>query len=71
MTKIHAEIEYFEDKKYIHSDICLNGCNFTGITQEYRQYLHSLLDEWLDCSNGTGGFYIKNENHHFNDIEND
>lgn len=70
-TTVHAEIEYQrEDGTWVHSDICPPECspdNFNRIFKRdtgsftYRQYLHSCLDEWLDNSNGTGCFYIKDE----------
>ena len=64
---IHAEIEYVrkEDNMRIHSDICPPNCNFENIDKEYRKFLHSCLDEWLDESNGTCGFYIKEEKYNF------
>lgn len=60
---VHAEIEYINsDGVNIHSDICppdhlaeyING-------EEYKKFLHECLDEWLEKSNGTGQFYIANE----------
>lgn len=59
--KVHAEVE----SDFFHSDICPNGCNFKNINNEYREFLHDCLDEWLDKSKGTGGFYIKQEGYNF------
>lgn len=65
MNNIHAEIEYVQENGLsIHSDICPPDCKF-NINNEYREFLHNCLDEWLDKSNGTGGFYIKEEKYHF------
>jgi len=61
MTIVHAEIEYIGESIPIHSDICPPNCTFDDIDAEYRQFLHDSLDEWLDKSNGTGAFYIKND----------
>jgi len=63
--KIHAEIEYKnKDGLSIHSDICPPNCQDMS-DAEYRKIIHQCLDEWLDNSKGTGGMYIKNENHNF------
>ena len=63
MKSVHAEIEYTkEDGLSIHSDICPCDCNSKGLSdEEYREFLHGSLDEWLDNSRGTGGFYIMSE----------
>ena len=71
MGKVHAEIEYQKpDGTWIHSDICPPDCSSDKIEYTfkrdtgdftYRKYLHDCLDEWLDNSNGTGIFYIKDE----------
>lgn len=65
--EIQAEIEYVrENGEKIHSDIEPGGCNSASLQDEdYRKYLHKCLDEWLDSSNGTGGFYIKDVNYKF------
>ena len=65
MKKVHGEIEYTrgEDGVSVHSDVCPPDCDFDNINAEYRKFLHDALDEWLDKSNGTGGFYIKQENY--------
>jgi len=68
MPTIHAEIEYVDKERNgmkIHSDVCPDDCDFANIDKEYRKYIHALLDEWLDKSNGTCGFYIKEESYHF------
>jgi hypothetical protein len=59
--KVHGEIQYGSGNNSIHSDICPPGCESDNIDQEYRDFLHTCLDEWLDKSNGTGMFYIKNQ----------
>lgn len=60
--KIHAEIEYTDKNgNSIHSDVCPSNCEFKNIDTNYKIFLHTLLDEWLDKSNGTGIFYIKEE----------
>jgi len=62
--KVHAEIQYDNEEGLVHSDICPFDCDSNNIKEElYRKLLHKFLDEWLDNSNGTGGFYIKNENY--------
>ena len=58
-----------EDGRNIHSDTCPPDCDFTKIDEEYRKYIHTLLDEWLDKSRGTGIFYIRE--HGFRDYGND
>lgn len=59
---VHAEIEYTRPNgENVHSDICPPKCDFNNINLKYREFLHKCLDEWLDESNGTGGFYIKQE----------
>lgn len=40
----------------IHSDLCSNNLH----DSEWREVVHSALDEWLDKSNGDGCFYIGN-----------
>jgi hypothetical protein len=67
MSTIHAEIEYLtKDGINIHSDICPPDCYSGNLSdQAYREYLHDCLDEWLENSNGTGGFYIKEEKYRF------
>jgi hypothetical protein len=59
---LQAEIEYQKpDGTWVHSDIEPRGCKFKDLDAEHREYLHGLLDEWIDKSRGTGCFYIKNE----------
>lgn len=67
LRKVHAEIEYVKESgDKIHSDICPGGCNSNGLNDsEYREFLHKCLDEWLDNSRGTGGFYIKDAEYDF------
>lgn len=63
MSKVHGEIEYKnKDGLNIHSDICPPDCAASNLTdKEYRKLLHTILDEWLDKSGGTGIFYLKEE----------
>lgn len=67
MPEIHGEIEYVrEDGTKVHSDICPKDCDSEGLkSSAYRKYLHDALDEWLDESRGTCGFYIRAGNHRF------
>ncbi len=64
---IHAEIEYLKsDNTKIHSDICPPNCSSKHLNDmKYKKFLHTCLDEWLDKSNGTGGFYVKEQSHQF------
>lgn len=60
--KFCGEIAYErKDVGGVHSDICWN-CNPKAddqtISDNHRKFLHNCLDEWLDNSNGTGGFWI-------------
>ena len=67
MATVHAEIEYTnKDGQDVHSDICPPECDIKYAGDEYRIFLHTCLDEWLNNSNGTGGFYVKDEGHKFN-----
>ena len=65
--KVHAEIEYVRpngDK--VHSDICPKDCDSNNLkSEEYRKFLHDCLDEWLNNSDGSCGFYIKDESYEF------
>lgn len=65
--KVHAEIEYVDQHgNKIHSDICPMNCDSSNLSdKEYRQFLHDCLDEWLDKSDGSCGFYIKDESYEF------
>jgi hypothetical protein len=58
MDRVCAEFQYEGDGSPIHSDICPHNCDAKHMTEKYRAFLHSCLDEWLDNSNGTGGFII-------------
>ena len=50
----------------VHSDICPPSCNPESLSdKEWREFLHANLDEWLNKSNGSGGFYIKGESYKF------
>ena len=67
-NKVHAEIEYTNaEGQDVHSDVCPSECKFKNLDKEHREYLHTLLDEWINKSNGTGGFYIKSNKHKFCD----
>lgn len=58
MTTVHAEIEY----EGIHSDVCPPECNSKNLKNKaYKKFIHKVLDEWLNKSEGKGGFYIKEE----------
>ena len=60
--KTHAEIEYTNaDGITVHSDVCPPGCDFANVTPDIREFYHTLLDEYLDESRGTGEFYIREE----------
>lgn len=71
--KVHSEIIYTKKSNSldsttnilthhsVHSDACPKDCDFNNLTKDHKQYLHDLLDEWLNESNGTGIFYIKEE----------
>lgn len=67
MKRVHAEIEYVRaDGMRIHSDICPPDCSSEGLKDaKYRAFLHKCLDEWLDKSDGSLGFYIKDEDYKF------
>lgn len=59
--KFCAEIAY----GYVHTDLC---CHAAALGDgEYRKLLHAALDEWLDRSDGDGGFWVGDPNH-FNTI---
>lgn len=65
MCKVHAEIVYtHKERGSIHSDICPPKCHKDGLKdEEYRKFLHTCLDEWLNESEGTGVFYIKEQDY--------
>ena len=70
MTEVHAEIQYqTEAGTWVHSDICPAGCNSENMSdKKWREFIHLCLDEWIEKSNGTGIFYIKQDDYkHFND----
>lgn len=59
---VHAEITYTnENDENVHSDVCPPGCDIANVSADYRAYLHTVLDEWLDYSKGTGYVYIGEE----------
>lgn len=56
--KFCGEIQYKTNAGNVHSDICWHHEEFPG--DQYREFLHKCLDEWLNKSNGTGAFWIGN-----------
>ena len=61
MKPFCGEISYMKENGPCHSDICFNcDCNNDDLemTDDYRQFLHDCLDEWLNKSNGTGFFWL-------------
>lgn len=60
-----GEITYDTEKGGVHSDICVHS-NEEAVTDDYRQFLHNCLDEWLNKSNGTGAFWV-GDSDYFND----
>lgn len=73
-NKIHSQIQYRkEDGTWIHSDTCPPACLSSNINmvyeksnhfKTYREYLHAILDEYLDNVHhqNRGYFYIGNHN---------
>jgi len=57
---IPAEIQYETPEGLVHSDICFSVGAAVPLAEaiNYRNFLHDVLDEWLDKSNGSGFFYI-------------
>lgn len=60
-----GEITYETSEGNVHSDICFNcgpvehgASKDAELTEKYRKFVHDCLDEWLDKSNGTGGFWL-------------
>lgn len=49
-----SEIEYEVGPDTIHSDLDF----ILPINDNFRAFLHTALDEWLNESNGTGCFYL-------------
>ena len=65
-TRIISEVEYTnENGDSVHSDLDFDF----DLKEQMRPVLHECLDEWLDKSNGSGGFYLRNTNHHFEDYD--
>lgn len=56
---------------WVHSDICFHcGLNEAEeISDEYREFLHKCLDEWLDKAKGTGAFWIGDTQHLLNEFK--
>lgn len=63
MKEFCGEIQYETPEGNVHSDICFHSAYFDYITDDYREFLHKCLDEWLNKSNGTGGFWIGDPEH--------
>ena len=66
-----GEIQYKTTNGNVHSDICYQcGPHLVdyenNVNDEYRQFLHNCLDEWLNKSNGTGAFWVGDPTY-FND----
>ena len=64
----HGEVTYEREDGSVLSDIC-NGCGSdeaVELTEEKRKFLHDCLDEWLNKSNGTGAFWVGDEDYFFN-----
>jgi len=53
---ICAEIQYTGSEGNVHSDICGDIKD-----QEWGDFLHKALEEWLEKSNGTGFFHVGSE----------
>lgn len=55
-------IEYQTKDGNLHSDICYrcDGENDKELTEDYKDFLHNCLEEWLNNSNGTGIFWVGN-----------
>jgi hypothetical protein len=61
-----GEIEYLKvDGTKIHSDIDPGDKVEKLKDPSYRKFLHDCLEEWMNESRGTGGFYIKQEGYEF------
>jgi hypothetical protein len=62
-----GEIQYASENGYVHSDICFDcqGEQNIELTDDYREFLHKCLNEWLDNSNGNGYFWVGNSEHLF------
>lgn len=58
MKEFCGEIQYETADGNVHSDICNHSAYFDEPTEDYREFLHNCLNEWLDKSNGTGAFWI-------------
>ena len=59
--KFCGEIAYEPEGTSVHSDICFRcapAAEDKELDEEFRKFLHNALDEWLDKSNGTGGFWL-------------
>lgn len=53
-----GEIMYDTPEGGVHSDICFHGSDGQNITDDYREFLHNCLNEWLNKANGTGAFWV-------------
>ena len=72
-NEIHSQIQYKNSEGFwIHSDTCPKNCSSKHIndkwedckSKSYREYLHTILDEYLDNVHihNRGYFYIGNHN---------
>lgn len=56
---ICAEIQYRNEEGHtVHSDLCVEQDIDAIHNNEWRELLHSSLDEWLDRSQGRGHFHV-------------
>jgi hypothetical protein len=60
MSKIHGSFEYKKDGIVVHEDVCPPTCKHTG-SKSWKQQAHAALDTWMDNSEGTGYFIIKEQ----------
>ena len=62
---ICGEITYDTSVGPCHSDVCIRAIDEIDFVDNdgdtHRKFLHRVLDEWLDKSNGTGFFDVGNE----------
>ena len=58
MKEFCGEIAYESNEGPVHSDIGWRSAYSDELDDEFRQFLHECLDEWLNKSNGTGAFWV-------------
>lgn len=57
--KVTAELTYRRnDGTDVQEDISPPQNDFARLNDHYRKFLHLCLEEWLNNSDGTGGFHI-------------